>query len=267
MDTETRPYPCPLAPYGCTSTFRSKNEWKRHVSTQHVKLSVYRCPLCPSNASAAEKQQQAGSGVTLSTDFNRKDLFTQHVRRMHMNYIWPEFHDTSIQNDPLLNEARRANQESQAEKQSSGGGKVPLIKLSDAAEKKLAELVVKGHVELRKAPSSCICPLCPLPSHLVGDAEDSHDHKASLSSTSSEAGSRRLRTFSGSSAWENRMEHMATAHLLPAKRPPNAAVVAVPPPTQWARDEELEEWLLEEGLAEVNEQGTWRCCGVRGNGH
>jgi hypothetical protein len=68
-DTDTRPFPCPLANYGCTSNCASKNEWKRHVSTQHVKLGFWRCDLCDSTASY--------------NDFNRKDLFTQHLRRMH----------------------------------------------------------------------------------------------------------------------------------------------------------------------------------------
>jgi hypothetical protein len=69
-----RPFPCPLAVYGCKSTFTSKNEWKRHVSTQHVKLGFWRCQLCPLSSDPANP---------IYNDFNRKDLFTQHVRRMH----------------------------------------------------------------------------------------------------------------------------------------------------------------------------------------
>ncbi|KAF2459919.1 hypothetical protein BDY21DRAFT_361802 [Lineolata rhizophorae] len=66
-----RPFPCTLAQYGCESTFTSKNEWKRHVSTQHIKLGYWRCDLCRDSASSNPN------------DFNRKDLFTQHLRRMH----------------------------------------------------------------------------------------------------------------------------------------------------------------------------------------
>lgn len=69
-----RPFPCPLALYGCGSTFTSKNEWKRHVSTQHVKLGFWRCDLCPLSTDPANP---------IYNDFNRKDLFTQHIRRMH----------------------------------------------------------------------------------------------------------------------------------------------------------------------------------------
>lgn len=68
----TRPFPCAFSFAGCTSTFGSKNEWKRHIASQHLCLTFYRCSSCP--ASTAE-----GKG----NEFNRKDLFTQHLRRMH----------------------------------------------------------------------------------------------------------------------------------------------------------------------------------------
>jgi hypothetical protein len=68
----TRPFPCAFSFAGCTSTFGSKNEWKRHIASQHLCLTYYRCSSCPQ--SAAE-----GKG----NEFNRKDLFTQHLRRMH----------------------------------------------------------------------------------------------------------------------------------------------------------------------------------------
>ena len=65
-----RAFPCILSVYGCKSTFNSKNEWKRHVNTQHMHLGYYRCDLCD-------------QGGRKPNDFNRKDLFTQHIRRMH----------------------------------------------------------------------------------------------------------------------------------------------------------------------------------------
>ncbi len=68
----TRPFPCAFAFAGCTSTFGSKNEWKRHISSQHLCLQYYRCSSCPQNTAE-------GKG----NEFNRKDLFTQHLRRMH----------------------------------------------------------------------------------------------------------------------------------------------------------------------------------------
>lgn len=77
-DTESpRPFPCPLAAYGCQSKFVSKNEWKRHVSTQHIKCGYWRCDLCATDVDAND------DSTTYHNDFNRKDLFTQHLRRMH----------------------------------------------------------------------------------------------------------------------------------------------------------------------------------------
>lgn len=68
----TRPFPCAFSFAGCSSTFGSKNEWKRHIASQHLCLQYYRCSACPQSA-------VEGKG----NEFNRKDLFTQHLRRMH----------------------------------------------------------------------------------------------------------------------------------------------------------------------------------------
>lgn len=68
----TRPFPCAFSFAGCPSTFGSKNEWKRHIASQHLCLQYYRCSAC--TQSSVE-----GKG----NEFNRKDLFTQHLRRMH----------------------------------------------------------------------------------------------------------------------------------------------------------------------------------------
>ena len=68
----TRPFPCAFSFAGCQSTFGSKNEWKRHIASQHLCLTFYRCSAC---------KQSTGDGK--GNEFNRKDLFTQHLRRMH----------------------------------------------------------------------------------------------------------------------------------------------------------------------------------------
>lgn len=68
----TRPFPCAFSFAGCSSTFGSKNEWKRHIASQHLCLTYYRCSACPQST-------VEGKG----NEFNRKDLFTQHLRRMH----------------------------------------------------------------------------------------------------------------------------------------------------------------------------------------
>jgi len=83
--TATRHFVCSFSHYGCTCTFVSKNEWKRHFNSQHLQLGFYRCDL---GACQVEPQSHdGGSGNPRSpNDFNRKDLFTQHLRRMH--YPW-----------------------------------------------------------------------------------------------------------------------------------------------------------------------------------
>ncbi|KAH8155060.1 uncharacterized protein LAJ45_00069 [Morchella importuna] len=65
----TRPFLCTFHFANCEQTFGSKNEWKRHVFSQHLQLHYWRCdyPNC------ADRKAY----------FNRKDLFGQHLKRMH----------------------------------------------------------------------------------------------------------------------------------------------------------------------------------------
>ena len=95
--THTRPFTCTFRLYGCSATFGSKNEWKRHVSSQHLRLGIWRCDLdsclpqqtLPSATleRPPRKGRQSVEEVDVEelvfNDFNRKDLFTQHLRRMH----------------------------------------------------------------------------------------------------------------------------------------------------------------------------------------
>lgn len=109
LASHTRPFACSFHRYGCSSTFGSKNEWKRHVSSQHLRLGIYRCDIgqcVPQPKANHQRRKSSASGtyvdalkaaaaissarnganakdVTSYNDFNRKDLFTQHVRRMH----------------------------------------------------------------------------------------------------------------------------------------------------------------------------------------
>ena len=72
-------FPCPFAAFGCTSMFPSKNEWKRHTASQHLQLGFFRCDLGSCSPSHPSQLTQTRG----YNDFNRKDLFTQHCRRMH----------------------------------------------------------------------------------------------------------------------------------------------------------------------------------------
>ncbi|GIZ41048.1 hypothetical protein CKM354_000436500 [Cercospora kikuchii] len=69
-------FPCLFVVYGCDRQFTSKNEWKRHIQTQHVQLEYWRCIQCSQGPSSEQYK-----------DFNRKDLFTQHILRMHSAQI------------------------------------------------------------------------------------------------------------------------------------------------------------------------------------
>lgn len=84
----TRSYVCSFSHYGCNSSFGSKNEWKRHVMSQHLQLGFYRCDVgscVPEHGGTKASNPNA----RVHNDFNRKDLFTQHQRRMHCPWSPP----------------------------------------------------------------------------------------------------------------------------------------------------------------------------------
>lgn len=75
-----RKFICSFSHYGCDVALSSKNEWKRHVSIQHLQLGFYRCDVGSCNPDA---NPNVPGSKKVYNDFNRKDLFTQHHRRMH----------------------------------------------------------------------------------------------------------------------------------------------------------------------------------------
>ena len=99
LSTHTRPFVCTFERYGCNATVGSKNEWKRHINVQHLHLETWRCDLDPcghpgasANGTSGQEKHKAGSPSTGKKanpsemqyhDFDRKDLFTQHIKRMH----------------------------------------------------------------------------------------------------------------------------------------------------------------------------------------
>ncbi|KAI1389781.1 uncharacterized protein F4822DRAFT_213208 [Hypoxylon trugodes] len=93
----TRPFVCVFGFAGCNSTFASKNEWKRHCSSQHLVLNYWICQQdhCSKTSSKANIHSRHRSNPSCTqntispplphgTIFNRKDLYTQHLRRMHI---------------------------------------------------------------------------------------------------------------------------------------------------------------------------------------
>ncbi|KAK5106105.1 hypothetical protein LTS08_000221 [Lithohypha guttulata] len=87
-----RSFPCAFHNFGCPAEFPNKNEWKRHVACQHLQLGFYRCDLddCDPNNNNSKfrarnnhRPKHDEEIIKIYNDFNRKDLFTQHCRRMH----------------------------------------------------------------------------------------------------------------------------------------------------------------------------------------
>ncbi|KAL4874025.1 hypothetical protein BDV12DRAFT_1266 [Aspergillus spectabilis] len=164
-----RRFECCFARYGCTSTFPSKNEWKRHVSSQHIQPGYYRCDIgrCSLNnlerdPSHSDSQSQSQSqsptfpnphppttSTLLINDFNRKDLFIQHQRRMHAPWV-----SSKTRKEPVT----------KAEK--------------DAFEASLADVWKRCWRQLRTPPTLSRCGFC-------------------------------AQEFRGENAWKERMEHVA----------------------------------------------------------
>lgn len=126
-------FPCALQAYGCTSTFASKNEWKRHVATQHMQLDSWRCGWCPEGR---------------PKDFNRKDLFIQHVRRMHPDAM------ASLKTSSTRKPGKDTTQEQAA----------------------VAAVSERCYRRLRSSPDESRCLLCDVSFHGPGSWEERMEH-------------------------------------------------------------------------------------------
>lgn len=183
-DDDRRSFPCILYYYGCTSSFSSKNEWKRHHSIQHIKLGFWRCDLCPATQSLNDPSE------LYFNDFNRKDLFTQHIRRMHSR---PKNMTLPIKPD----------------------------KEYPVTEENIAEHQLRCHKSIRSPPNRVRCIHCD-------------------------------RAFEGHTGWDEYLEHIAR-HLEKDRKLDHHSFL----PSPQKRDEELERYLLEEGLIARDDAGNW----------
>ncbi|KAJ1326621.1 PR domain zinc finger protein 5 [Microdochium nivale] len=119
----TRPFTCVYCFAGCTSTFASKNEWKRHVLSQHIVLKFWVCsegscgPVSTGSFTTSSSRPEEPKYATTSghgTIFNRKDLYTQHLRRMH---VPPEFKEQMSEKNANVAEWEKKVKEHQRQAQ------------------------------------------------------------------------------------------------------------------------------------------------------
>jgi hypothetical protein len=152
LRSPSRSFPCPLAPYGCTSSFSAKNEWKRHAATQHFRLGFWRCDLCPpqtkplnSHKSNNTRKPHHLTATTTHNDFNRKDLFIQHVRRMHPDSIALAITTTLSKTNKRTTTSTR---------------KRPSSKPSASTQTSLSHLAARCHRLAYSLPPPSLCVFC-----------------------------------------------------------------------------------------------------------
>ena len=185
----TRPFICVFKFAGCNSTFASKNEWKRHVMSQHLLLYYWLCDIdvCADNknnhvaslpASGKRTRGTANRRVENTvTDagllapplpdgaiFNRKDLYTQHLRRMHT--------PSNVRNVPSIKSSKKLP--------ASSSGTASSCTASSGWDDRIKYLQSQALRERCQLPTYMECPASCCDS-----------------------------TFSGADAWDQRMEHVA----------------------------------------------------------
>lgn len=178
IDKSQRSFPCAFHHFGCPLEFPNKNEWKRHVACQHLQLGFFRCDMddChPDNVSTIPRARNhfkhEDENIKVFNDFNRKDLFTQHCRRMH---------------GPSRNPALCSTPPSRK------GGELKPTKEDEAQfERQLTSIRSRCWQVRRKAPSRSNCGIC----HQVFDAE-----YVDIKTRGTQGPEEK--------AWEERMEHL-----------------------------------------------------------
>lgn len=194
-----RVFPCTFHHFGCLQEFPNKNEWKRHVACQHLQLGYYRCDLdgCdPDNCSSQTSNtlsrpqarrtsssysqptihgtcEEAEEIVKIYNDFNRKDLFTQHCRRMH---------------GPTRNAALCTSSST-----TKNGAPMPTKEDEASFEQQLESIRRRCWHVRRRAPARSNCPFC-------SNVFDSSYYTQSNSSEGTMGAEEK--------AWEERMEHL-----------------------------------------------------------
>jgi uncharacterized C2H2 Zn-finger protein len=228
----TRPFICVFRFAGCSSTFASKNEWKRHVMSQHLLLHYWLCDIdvCANNKNnhaaavpasnkcsrgttgrrvknAVTHAEPHGSPLPDGAIFNRKDLYTQHLRRMHT--------PSNIKSGNSAKPIKKAH--------ASSPGTVSLCSSPSEWDDHIKAFQSKALRVRCKLPAymKCPAPHCNL-------------------------------SFSGADAWDQRMEHVAK-HLDKAATGEEGPVVFGGP-----SDPSLMEWATGPEVAVVRAAGPGR---------
>ncbi|QSS56156.1 C2H2 finger domain-containing protein, mycelia-enriched transcript [Histoplasma capsulatum var. duboisii H88] len=109
-----RRFICVFAPYGCTSAFSTRAEWKRHVSVEHLQFGFYRCDAkaCKIPKASSSNGQSSHSGPCSLNEFKYKDGLVKHLRDIHSPWALsgsrrPSKRDWELFNDSIETIARR----------------------------------------------------------------------------------------------------------------------------------------------------------------
>lgn len=226
--THTRPFKCVFHFAGCTSTFAAKNEWKRHNATQHLVENYWLCTegqcgktgsggssaAASSSSSSGPKPRNQQSGPSTLYDntfdkppastasskppppvptagvrFNRKDLYTQHVRRMHM--------PPNVKKDiSLFTQQQKTHPPQQRGHQAASGKRKAAAAAAAAAstlppQTREEKTKQTWETQLRQRQQAACRGRIAMPKHMRCPAEGCGAE------------------FTGGDAWDARMEHVA----------------------------------------------------------
>lgn len=220
-----RPFTCPLQPYGCTADFATKNEWKRHVQSQHVLLGFWRCQQClkPNGR---------------QNDFNRKDLFKEHLRRMHV----PEANRKAVATAGTANQARSTSSSTSSNSKSKSRTKQ---RGQDSIEQYLEEVAQRSWLQIRQPATYLHCFVCGEDFTSETATAQWLEHVGHHLAVQARA----TKASNGGVKSEDAIAH-DDVHAMPsALSGPTAC------PLDWTREVSLKAWFVRQGVLEPSGNG------------
>ena len=206
---------------GCEATFVKKNEWKRHVATKHLLLNYWRCAEGACAAAESSSQTPTHTAPPNGSIFNRKDLFTQHLKRMHAP---KEIKD-------LLNDTSTNTTNSSKKPSSHKPKPTPVAKA----------LLAEWDLHVCTLQSIAIHSRCTLPNRMRCPVPECAEPE-----------------FCGADAWDQRMEHVAQ-HMVPPSKGGSSARTSEKVVFGGESDTTLVDWASQPDVAiiEPGEEGGW----------